>query len=185
MRKVAIPFVYLLLSLFWSVVYAQDEINQHADSINYESQRDRVNQLLDQRSKKFGEYSTSLEQKTGVFGLFKTKGDMQKSNEILRAIVINDNNIFLETRKLLALKDSQNIRYQQLAKEYDVQVRAYMKTITQLQQVNEDLKKQLNDLDHQDDQNNRLLYICILLIVILSGLLIMQYRKNSTKKLTK
>ncbi|MFZ4263108.1 hypothetical protein ACFRAE_13770 [Sphingobacterium sp. HJSM2_6] len=186
MRKaILVHFTYLILFCSSSFVYGQADQNLQADSLNYESQRNRVNELLDQRSKKFGEYGTSLEQKTGVFGLFKTKGDMQKSNEILREIVINDNHIFIETRKLLELKDSQSIRYQRLANEYDEQINSYMKTISKLQEANEGLKKELMDLGNQQHQHSLIFYIAGLLILILSGWLIMLYRKNSLKKLTK
>jgi len=82
-------FIYILAYLFTysSSFAAQDSILRKTDSLSYESQRQRVNKLLDERTAKFGEYSASLEKKTGVFGLFKTKGDMQKSIDILRALV--------------------------------------------------------------------------------------------------
>src|SRR5690606_18171017 len=97
-----------------------------ADSSLFENQRQRVNMLLEERSRKFGEYDQSLQQRTGIFGLFKSKSDMQKSIDILQAIVINDNNIFIETRKLLDLKDTERDRFQLLATEFDNQVTAYM-----------------------------------------------------------
>ena len=96
-----------------------------SDSISYEIQRKLVNTLLQQRSTKFGEYDVSLTQKTGIFGIFKSKGDMQKSNDILKQIVITDNNIFLETKKLLAIKDYESEKNLEKARQYDSQVTAY------------------------------------------------------------
>jgi len=37
------------------------------DSTTFEDQRAKVNSLLDDRSRKFGEYDVSLTQKTGIF----------------------------------------------------------------------------------------------------------------------
>lgn len=176
-----------LICLFLSITIAtasQDSILQKTDSLSYESQRQRVNKLLDERSAKFGEYAASLEKKTGVFGLFKTKGDMQKSIDILRALVLNDNNIFIETRKLLDLKDAQSERYQQLASEYDNQVSAYMKTITKLQDENEKLREEINSEQKSETNNNALLYLAILAVIVLSILLFSQYKKKNVQKLT-
>jgi len=179
-------FIYILAYLFtYSYSFAaQDSILRKTDSLSYESQRQRVNKLLDERTTKFGEYSASLEKKTGVFGLFKTKGDMQKSIDILRALVLNDNNIFIETRKLLDLKDAQTERYQQLASQYDNQVSAYMKTITKLQDENEKLREELNSEQKDDTSNTTLLYFAILAVVVLSILLFSQYKKRKGEKLT-
>ncbi|MGV6944505.1 hypothetical protein [Sphingobacterium kyonggiense] len=162
----------------------QDSTAKAADSLTFEAQRARVNQLLDSRSKRFGEYATSLEKKTGVFGLFKTKKDMQKSNDILRELVINDNNIFLETRKLLDLKDAQSERYQKLASEYDQQVSAYMKTINKLQNENDKLRGEISELQDVDQGSDNKLFFAIVLILILIGVIVYLYLKNKPKKLT-
>ena len=109
---------------------------------------------------------------------------MQKSIDILRALVLNDNNIFIETRKLLDLKDAQTERYQQLASQYDNQVSAYMKTITKLQDENEKLREELNSEQKDDTSNTTLLYFAILAVVVLSILLFSQYKKRKGEKLT-
>ncbi len=185
MRKISFQYVGLIMLMMVScLVYGQDSTMVKADSLSFESQRERVNALLNERSQRFGEYDVSLEKKTGVFGLFKTKKDMQKSIDILRQIVLNDNNIFIETRKLLDLKDAQSERYQRLADEYDKQISAYMGTITKLQNENEKLRGNVDALDESETGNNALLYLAVLVILILGTLLFLQYRKNSNKKLT-
>lgn len=188
-RKLNFQFLFLaLISLCMSSMQAhaniQDSTAKAADSLTFEAQRARVNQLLDSRSKRFGEYATSLEKKTGVFGLFKTKKDMQKSNDILRELVINDNNIFLETRKLLDLKDAQSERYQKLATEYDQQVSAYMKTINKLQNENDKLRGEISQLQDVDQGSDNKLFFAIVLILILIGVIVYLYLKNKPKKLT-
>lgn len=155
----------IFLSCFFLTLTIAVTAQNNQDSITFETQRKHVNDLLDQRSKKFGDFTTSLEQKTGIFGLFKTKNDMQKSIDILKSVVINDNAIFLETRKLLDIKDNQAERYQSLATEYDQQVTAYMKTITKLQTENEQLRKKIISLEDQGHKDNNLLYITLLLLL--------------------
>ena len=58
-----------------------------SDSSGYEAQRQKVNELLQQRSARFGQFDESLKQRTGIFGL-KTKKDMQASIDILKQIVV-------------------------------------------------------------------------------------------------
>lgn len=176
--------IFFFLGLMPEAMANQDSTLHKTDSLSYESQRQRVNKLLDDRSRRFGEYSASLEKKTGIFGLFKTKKDMQKSIDILRALVLNDNNIFIETRKLLELKDSQSIRYQQLASEYDSQVTAYMRTITKLQNENESLRAQLNQQEDGGKSSGIMLYVAILVIIVLLFLLLSAYKKQKGQKVT-
>lgn len=176
--------IFFFIGLLPVAMANQDSTMHKADSLSYESQRQRVNKLLDDRSRRFGEYSASLEKKTGIFGLFKTKKDMQKSIDILRALVLNDNNIFIETRKLLELKDSQSIRYQQLASEYDSQVTAYMRTITKLQNENESLRAQLNQQEDGGKSSGIMLYVAIFVIIVLLFLLLSAYKKQKGQKVT-
>ncbi|MDR2284647.1 MAG: hypothetical protein LBE37_15640 [Sphingobacterium sp.] len=173
---------YTLLIYF--LLYSLALIASPTDSISFEAQRKRVNELLDQRSKRFGDYTQSLEQKTGVFGLFKTKNDMQKSIDILKSVVINDNAIFLETRKLLNLKDSEAVHFQTLAKEYDQQITAFMKTISKLQAENELLRENIKTLEEEDHQDNKYRYI-IFVILLLAGVLFFVYKRRKTQNVTK
>ncbi|MBL1410948.1 hypothetical protein [Sphingobacterium faecale] len=174
-------FIYISLCS-WLPIATVAQQNQ--DSLSFETQRQRVNTLLDQRSKKFGDYTNSLEQKTGIFGLFKTKGDMQKSIDILKSVVINDNAIFLETRKLLNIKDSEADRFESLAKEYDQQITAYMKTISKLQAENEHLKNTIQILGEEKHQDNKYYYI-ISVIIILNIILFLLYKRRRPQNLTK
>jgi hypothetical protein len=177
-------FLITLLLCIFKISQGQDSTIVKADSMTFEAQREQVNHLLDERSRRFGEYDESLEKKTGVFGLFKTKKDMQKSIDILRQVVLNDNNIFIETRKLLDLKDAQSERYQRLAAEYDNQVSAYMKTITKLQNENDKLREQLKSMENTDRGSGIMLYISIIVIIGLIIALIYQYNRHKPKKVT-
>ncbi len=180
--KNILSLILLLLSLS-KVSNAQTLINN--DSLTYEQQREQVNQLLEDRSKRFGEFDTSLEQKTGIFGIFKTKADMQKSIDILKQIVITDNRVFIETKKLLDLKNYQSERYEALAREYDGQVSAYMKTITKLQNENDKLRQDISTLDTKGHDSNIFVYLLITVIAILLIVIYQLYKHNKVKKLTK
>lgn len=183
-RQMTLRLTFLFLFL-WGLTL-QNYAHTSSDSINaFEDQRQRVNQLLNERSRKFGEYDESLKQKTGIFGLFKSKGDMQRSIDILKEIVINDNNIFIETRKLLDLKDSERERYQRMATEYDQQVTAYMKTISKLQQENERLKEKINTLEQEEHQSSSYLSLFIFVTLVLIGIIIYLYTRLRAKNVTK
>lgn len=78
---------------------------------------------------------------------------MQRSMDILKNIVVNDNEILLETKKLLQLKDYEKERYQRLAKEYDAQISADMKAITKLQLQNDELRSEIERLEGEDHNN--------------------------------
>ena len=177
-------FSLFVLVFIFKLNFAQQNTPVQTDSLTFESQRERVNDLLDERSRRFGEYDQSLENKTGIFGLFKTKSDMQKSIDILRQVVLNDNNIFLETRKLLDLKDAQSLRYQRLASEYDTQISAYMKTITKLQNENDKLRQEIKSMENSDRGNDIMLYLSILANIGLLIALIYHFNRHKAKKIT-
>ncbi|MFD1769488.1 hypothetical protein [Sphingobacterium suaedae] len=178
MRKI-IYFIILIWNLFASSLAAQQ--TPTTDSVNFEQQRDRVNTLLEERSRRFGEYDSSLQKKTGIFGIFKTKGDMQKSIDILKQIVLTDNNIFVETKRLLDIKDFESDKNRALAAEYDKQVSAYMKTITKLQDENDRLRLQIDTLDKEDHSSHVLTYVLLIIIAALLFVLYRQYRQYTSK----
>lgn len=173
---------FLLPIVVLFCILGQVNAQTNPDSSSFEVQRSRVNDLLDARQQKFGAYDTSLTQKTGLFGLFKSKGDMQKSIDILKDIVITDNNIFLETQKLLKIKDFEKDKFQQLATDYDKQVSAYIGTISKLQKENEKLRTQVDKTSGTGGVGNVLLYIALLIIVILGYLL---YKSRAQQLATK
>lgn len=92
---------------------------------------------------------------------------MQKSIDILKQIVITDNNIFLETRKLLTLKDNEHERLARLAEGYDEQITAHMRTISKLQERNKILENSLHSESAGLQKNNSLLYVACFIIVLL------------------
>ncbi|WP_257657175.1 hypothetical protein [Parapedobacter lycopersici] len=145
----------------------------------YEAQRNKVNELLDQRSARFGQFNQSLEQRTGIFGL-KTKKDMQASIDILKQIVLTDNDIFRETKQLLDFKDFEKTQIAEQASEFDGRINGYIKTISKLQQEQERLQQELRSLQ----QNNRRylgLLLLTLAVLVVWAAFIFRRRKKLTK----
>lgn len=128
--KTAILFTLLILSSVSSIL-AQD-------STSYELQRNKINAMLAERSSRFGQYEESLNARTGIFG-FQTKRDIKNSNEILRQIAINDNNIFSELKVLLDYKDLQFQEVKSNVDHNELRIDSYKKTIRDLQVKNEEL----------------------------------------------
>lgn len=175
-------YLYLFLIFFAGTLHAgQAQTSIDIDSINFEQQRERINNLLEERSKRFGEFDHSLRQKTGVFGIFKRKKDMQKSIDILREIVLTDNDIFLETKKLLDIKGNESDQNETLASTYDKQISGYMHTITKLQTENEKLHHQINDLESKQRNRDRTILLLVIIILALSFTLYLRMRPHKPK----
>ncbi len=132
-----------------------------SDTSAYNIQRNKINQLLDERRAKFSQYDNSLTKRSGIFGL-KTKKDMQASNDILTQIVITDNNIFSELRILLDFKDFEKKEVEHRAETVEGRIGRFQSTITRLQQENDRRKA---ESEKQVSQAN------IMLIYLLSSML--------------
>jgi hypothetical protein len=130
MRIVLITLISYFLTVFQLI--AQN------DSSAYQMQRLKINKLLDQRSERFGQYENSLGTRSGIFGL-KTNRDMQTSNDILRQIVLTDNDIFSELQVLLNYKDLEKSEVLTQAETVEGRIERYQSTIAQLQQENQKL----------------------------------------------
>ncbi|RDC57793.1 hypothetical protein DU508_02210 [Pedobacter chinensis] len=152
---------YYLLSiiLFNFQAFAQQ------DTTAYAAQRVKVNSLLAERSAKFGQYDESLNQRTGIFG-WQTKRDIKNSNEILRQVVLTDNNIFKELKILMDYKDLQNQQKVAVADHSQERIENYMRTIKKLQDQNTELREQI---DKKDKNKSLSTYIIVFLILVMGG----------------
>lgn len=167
---------YYIISLILFLGYSINCVAQQDSSV-YQMQRKKVNQLLADRSSKFGQYDQSLNSRTGIFGL-KTKKDMQRSIDVLTEIVKTDNNIFIELKTLLDYKDLEKTEAQDKYQETESSKINFMTTITKLQQQNDKIKA---DLEKSEAQSAIIFYSLIVFLLILAGTGIYLYR---TKKLT-
>ncbi len=152
------------LILFLSILFVgSTAIAQQTDSLAYQLQRKKVNDLLAKRSITFNQYFQSLELHTGIFG-FQTKKDIRRSNEILMEIVKTDNVVFKELKILLDYQTT--VQTQVLGKSLESENRntSFMGTINKLR----------GQLQAEADRNSKLaghfqnlLIAAIVLILIL------------------
>ena len=169
-------FSIILISLLFTTLHLYAFIDN--DSLAYEHQREKINNMLDQRSGKFGQYTESLNSRTGIFG-FKTKKDMQKSIDILLDIAQTDNTIIKETKVLLDYKIFQQQKVVTQFKETDERNISYMRTINKLQNRNDELLQE-NDSLKQTKQGN--IFYISLFSMIIGGILYHLFRKFYSKK---
>ena len=150
---------------------------QNPDSLAYQLQKNKINEMLTLRSDKFGQYDQSLSSRTGIFGL-KTKKDMQKSLNILTDIIEADNAILKETKTLLDYKDYQQERVQNTSQESEVRSLGYMRTFNKIQSENVKITAQL--IDYKKDKKFYQIFSFALVLSIISFALF-AFRKISFK----
>lgn len=149
------------------------------DSTAYQLQRVKINTLLAQRSAKFGQYEQSLNARTGIFG-FQTKNDIKNSNEILRQIALNDNNIFRELKILMEYKDVQVQQVQNTALINNDRIQRYMLAIKKLQDKNEQLKQ---EAEKQQGKIHIWQYVtAFLALVLISSVYVLWMKINKLRK---
>jgi len=166
-----------ILLTFFVGIFFTNAFSQ--DSTAYELQRNKINAMLTERSARFGQYEESLNARTGIFG-FQTKNDIRNSNEILRQIAINDNNIFTELKVLLDYKDFQFQQAKSNVDHNELRINSYKKTIRDLQVKNEELLS-YNQKISKDMGYLQLLLAAFVVIIIVCFFII--YRKNKVIKL--
>lgn len=150
---------------------------QNPDSLAYQLQKNKINEMLSVRSDKFGQYDQSLNSRTGIFGL-KTKKDMQKSINILRDIIYADNAILKETKTLIDYKNYQQERVENTSQESEVRSLGYMRTFNKIQTENVNMTAQL--IDYKKDKKFYQIVSFALILSILSFALF-AFRKISLK----
>ncbi|MFC6102705.1 hypothetical protein [Olivibacter domesticus] len=153
-----IPLTAIIIMLSISGIFASSK----EDSTAYEKQRERVNKLLDQRRERFGEFDASLTARSGIFGL-KTKKDMQSSIDILKQIVLTDNNIFKETKALLDYKDFEKQTVEGQVEVSGERITGYINTISKLQRSQDQLAEEIMVLEKRSN-----IYLSLLLFAFLA-----------------
>ncbi len=153
-------------------VFAQTQID--ADSVAYQNQRKKINQMLADRKLKFGQYSQSLSQHTGIFG-FQTKDDIRRSSAILMDIAKTDDNIFKELKILFEYSAFQQRRMQDHGKEAETISQNYAAALNKLKQRDAQLKA---DLEHKSTLST--VYITII-VFMFASILYLLYQRNKLK----
>jgi hypothetical protein len=156
MKKI---LLLVLFSFFLVDTYAQVS----ADSLAYQAQRKKINDMLGQRKIKFGQYDQSLNEHTGIFGL-QTKKDIRRSNDILMDIVKTDNDIYKQLKILLDYRAFQQTQVQDHSKETESTNLGFMTAINNLQRANDKLRKEADDAAKSSEATKRNFIIVIVLM---------------------
>ncbi|TCC90641.1 hypothetical protein EZ428_14990 [Pedobacter frigiditerrae] len=165
--------------LFFLMLFILSTLKINAqDTSAYEIQRAKINALLAQRSANFGQYDASLNARTGIFG-FQTKRDIKNSNEILRQIALNDNDIFKELKILLDYKDLQVEQVKTAVNSNSESILNYRKTIKGLQDQNEGLSNYLEKAESASSIAHIFMFVFLICCAILAYVL---YNKNKKLK---
>ena len=167
MRKIILLCSFCLL---FANVFAQ----ANSDSVAYQRQRQKINDMLAVRSQKFGQYDKSLSEHTGIFG-FQTKKDIRRSNDILMDIVKTDDNIYKELKILLEYRAFQQRQIQSHSKEAETINQNYINLISKLRQQNAVLKASAQKADTMQ-------YVYILIIVLMIASILFLISKKSKVK---
>lgn len=150
---------------------------QNPDSVAYQLQRQRINNMLAQRSEKFSQYTKSLDEHTGIFG-WQTKKDIKHSGEILMDIVRTDDSIFKELKVLFDYKTFQQNQVQQHSQESENLIPGYMLTINKLRAQNELLLKQQKDEENAFEKRQGYYLILIVVLALISIFLFSRRKKR-------
>lgn len=166
---------FCVLCLFPVLVFGQ---KSNSDSLAYQLQRTKINQMLEERRQKFGQYDQSLKMHTGIFGL-QTKKDIRRSNDILMDIVKTDDDIFRELKILMDYRVFQQQQAQTNSTESENVTLAYMNTINRLRgQIDQLKQEEQKEKAHQQSLLRVLIGVVVLLFL---SILYLSSRKRAVK----
>lgn len=143
-----------------------------SDSVAYRLERAKINAMLANRTRKFGDYDQSLTRHTGIFGL-QTKKDIRRSNDILMDIVKTDDDIYTQIKILLDFRTFQQQQAQSKSEDFESTRIGYMTTINKLRDEVDKLKADAAKQQTEYDEIKRNLIIAII-IASLSILLVLR-----------
>ena len=161
----------LLFILLFSI--SLSAYSQNSDSLKYQIQRLKINNMLNDRSQKFGEYVNSLDRRTGIFGL-KTKKDMQNSINILSDIIQTDNQILKETKLLLTFKTFEEEKLKSKKEEVETKSLGYMRSYNKLEARNTQLIAELEESTKSKNFYRLLSFFALIATIIMA---VFTYRK--------
>ena len=170
-------FTFLAMVCLWyTPLLAQTTTNP--DSLAYQLQREKINNMLDERHRKFGQYDESLKKHTGIFGL-QTKKDIRRSNDILMDIARTDDSIFIQTKILLSYRTFQQQQAEVKSSQAQDYSLGYMNTINRLREQIDRMKQEAVDAQkHQAKIEHT--YIIAFVLMLGSILFILFLKRFST-----
>jgi hypothetical protein len=166
---------FILTALFcFSTMIAFARVN--SDSLAYQLERKKINDMLARRVQKFGQYDESLSMHTGIFGL-QTKKDIRRSNDILMDIVKTDDTIYKELKILLDFSVFQRVQVQNHTKETENSNIGFMNTINKLRNKVDHLKAD-GEKQQQQFKKNKGLFILAMIFMFASILYLLTLKNK-------
>ncbi|MGZ3946015.1 MAG: hypothetical protein ACXVJB_13800 [Mucilaginibacter sp.] len=170
-------FTFLLMVCPWyTPIFAQTKSNP--DSLAYQLQRQKINNMLDDRHRKFGQYDESLKKHTGIFGL-QTKKDIRRSNDILMDVARTDDSIFIQTKILLNYRTFQQQQAEVKSSQAQDYSLGYMNTINRLRAQIDRMKLEASQAQKHHEKVDRV-YVIAFVLMLGSILLILFIKRFST-----
>jgi hypothetical protein len=165
---------YIIFAVLFSLFVADAHAQPNADSLAYQAQRKKINNMLAIRKQKFGQYDQSLTEHTGIFGL-QTKKDVRRSGDILMDIVKTDNDIFVQLKILLDYRTFEQKLVQNHVVAADSSNIGFMNTINKLRVENDTLKHEA-ELDQQEQHKKYQVSMGIIIALIVAVLFLLRAR---------
>jgi hypothetical protein len=165
-----------MVCLWYAPLFAQMKANP--DSLAYQLQRTKINNMLDERHRKFGQYDESLKKHTGIFGL-QTKKDIRRSNDILMDIARTDDSIFIQTKILLNYRTFQQQQAEVKSSQAQDYSLGYMNTINRLRAQIDRMKQEAANAQKHHEKVDRV-YVIAFVLMLGSILLILFIKRFST-----
>jgi hypothetical protein len=178
MIEFRLPFKHIILVVVCCISSAIVFGQAKSDSLAYQLQRKKINDMLDVRKQKFGQYDESLKEHSGIFGM-QTKKDIRRSNDILTDIVHSDEDIFREIKVLLDYRTFQQQQVQTHSVEAENTNLAFMNTINRLRQQIDQLKQDAQK--EKEHQGNIIRTFIIIFVLMLGSILYLLMRKRAVK----
>jgi hypothetical protein len=169
-------FLLYLICLWHAPAFAQTKPNP--DSLAYQLQRTKINNMLEARRQKFGQYDESLRKHTGIFGL-QTKKDIRRSNNILMDINRTDDSIFMQIKILLSYRTFQQQQAQTKSAEAENYSLGYMNTINRLREQIDKMKLDAADAQKHQEKIERTYVIAM--VLMLGSILAILFIKRASR----
>jgi hypothetical protein len=167
-----------ILLILFCIITIITHAQANSDSVAYQLERKKINNMLAERAQKFGQYDESLTMHTGIFGL-QTKKDIKRSNDILTDVVKTDDNIYTELKILLEYRTFQQTQVQSHSKETEESNVGFMTTINKLRNQVDQLKADAEKQEQQQEKTQRVhIGVFILMLVLI---LFLVARKSKRK----
>jgi len=148
------------------------------DSLSYQLELKKINNMLAQRALKLVKYHESLDTHSGIFGT-ETKKDIRRSHDILVDIVNTDNAIYAELKILFELRSVQPTHRPNDEKVSEANGTTFVSAVNKLSNQIDQLRTKTEKDEHH--QETIILWGIIAFILMLGSILYLLLLKNKVK----